>query len=359
MIKKWAGWLLLVLLAVAIKVFSLFPGAVEHYYSNGLYKFTSKLQRWLFGWIPFSVGDLLYAVVILFLLYKVVDLVKRVRRRQADKQYWLSAFRRLMAIILVVYVSFNLFWGLNYNRHGIAYQLGLSRVKVDKQDLLPVMNQLLVRVNSYDSLARLSRDTIAKRKYLFSHATQAYQLLSETHSDLSYLAPSVKSSMFGFIGNYLGYSGYYNPFSGEAQVNTAVPLFIQPFTTCHEIGHQLGYAKENEANFAGFLSAKSSTDPVFLYSVYFEMYNYGRPYLYLQDSLALRQLDKQLRPGVKNDLKELREFYMRHENPMEKAVDRLYGQYLKANQQPDGKITYSQVVVWLIAYVKKYGIKAL
>ncbi len=72
--------------------------------------------------------------------------------------------------------------------------------------------------------------------------------------------------MYSYLGNYLGFTGYYNPFTGEAQVNTTVPLFVQPFTTCHEIGHQLGYAKENEANFAGYLAAKSSPDagfPVF------------------------------------------------------------------------------------------------
>jgi len=55
-------------------------------------------------------------------------------------------------------------------------------------------------------------------------------------------------------------------------VNTTTPVFTQPFTTCHEIGHQLGYAKENEANFAGYLSARSSRDPAFLYSVYFDLY---------------------------------------------------------------------------------------
>ena len=144
-------------------------------------------------------------------------------------------------------------------------------------------------------------------------------------------------------------------FSGEAQVNTTIPLFARPFTTCHEIGHQLGYAKESEANFAGYLSATSSKDSAFLYSVYFEMFAYAGRYLYFTDSIALNQIREGLSPAVKNDIRELREFYNRYKNPVETAIDRLYSQYLKANQQPSGKMSYSEVVAMLIAYYKKNG----
>ena len=34
-------------------------------------------------------------------------------------------------------------------------------------------------------------------------------------------------------------------------------------------------------------------------------------------------------------------------------------EFLKANQQPAGKFTYSQVIIWLIAYYKTYGKEAL
>ncbi len=142
-------------------------------------------------------------------------------------------------------------------------------------------------------------------------------------------------------------------------MNTTVPLFIQPFTTCHEIGHQLGYAKENEANFAGYLSAKSSQDALFRYSVYFDLYSYSRYYLFAQDSVAAEKLDAQLPPGIKADYRELREFVKKYRNPIEAVIDHLYGQYLKANNQPSGKLSYNEVVAWLVAYYKKYGADAI
>jgi hypothetical protein len=194
---------------------------------------------------------------------------------------------------------------------------------------------------------------------VFEGAVIAYDQLFRTHPEFAYSHVSVKSSLYSSLVNYLGYTGYYNPFSGEAQVNTTVPVFIQPFTTCHEIGHQLGYAKENEANFAGFLSAKSSENPAFRYSVYFDLYAYSRFYLYVRDTAVAKKLDSSLQVGIKNDYRELRDFVNRHSNPAERAIDVLYSEYLKANGQPGGKLSYNEVVAWLVAYYKKYGKEAI
>lgn len=359
MIKRPISWIVLLLLAGGIKLFSLFPDAVERYYSTGVYPVTAQVQRRLFGWVPFSVGDILYSLAIIYLLYKIVDFFKQLRKRQIDKTYWINSLRKCCFVLLLVYILFNGLWGLNYNRHGIAYQLGLLTTSISKEDLAPVMEQLMLKLNAFDIAGKKNRPAIGSNKNLFDGSVASFKNLAKTKSIFSYSPVSIKSSLFIYLGNYMGYTGYYNPFTGEGQVNTTVPLFIRPFTTCHEIGHQLGYAKESEANFAGYLSAKNSTDSTFLYSVYFELYSYGRPYLYQQDSALLKKLDKQLQPGVKKDFKELKDFFVRYENPAEKIIDKLYGQYLKANEQPSGKLSYSEVIIWLIAYYKKYGKEAL
>ena len=53
--------------------------------------------------------------------------------------------------------------------------------------------------------------------------------------------------MFGIIGNYVGFQGYYNPFTTEAQYNAELPNTYIPFTLSHESAHQLGFAREQEA----------------------------------------------------------------------------------------------------------------
>jgi hypothetical protein len=357
--RKKSAWLILLGLAICIKIFSLFPDAVEKYYAAGIYPVISKLQRILFGWLPFSVGDLFYGMVIVWLIYKLYHTIRRVIKKQTNRKYWLHALLQTTFVVVIVYVSFNLLWGLNYNRRGVAYQLGLNVQRYSKEDLVKMMEQIVFRLNALDAASRVNREAILRKRNLFDGATAAYDQLARSEADFTYTFRSVKPSLYSYLGNYLGYTGYYNPFSGEAQVNTTVPSFIQPFTTCHEIGHQLGYAKENEANFAGYLSAKSSKDALFRYSVYFDLYSYSRYYLFALDSVAAKKLDAQLPPGVKADYRELREFVKKYRNPIEVVIDHLYGQYLKANNQPGGKLSYNEVVAWLVAYYKKYGAAAI
>jgi hypothetical protein len=359
MSSKKYPWLVLLILFAAIKVFSFFPDAVEKYYSGFFYPAVSSLQRIILGWIPFSAGDIFYALTALFLIVKVYRFFRIIFRKEADRYFWLNGLRQAAFFALSVYVLFNILWGLNYNRNGIAQQLQLQEEVYVKEDLLAVVDQLVARVNEYDTIGRINRRYLAVKRNLFSGAIEGYDTLSQNRKQFDYRYASVKPSLYSYLGNYLGFTGYYNPFSGEAQVNTTVPLFVQPFTACHEIGHQLGYAKESEANFAGFLSAKSSPDPAFRYSVYLEMYLYSRRYVYNLDSNLLKKYDAQLGSVVKGDYRELRAFWKKYENPVEKLVDFVYGHYLRANQQPSGRLSYSEVTSWLIAYYKKYGKEAL
>jgi hypothetical protein len=309
----------------------------------------------LLGWIPFSIGDIFYASAGVYLLLSLIKFTRRIVQRKADKKYFKYVALNFITVALAVYVVFNTLWGLNYNRLGIDYQLKLDKLDYNNEDLTSVARLIATKMNALQPASEVTRQQLRRKKYLFHNAISSYKNLAKNIPAISYTRPSVKPSVFSYLGNYLGFTGYYNPFSGEAQVNTTIPLFVRPFTTCHEIGHQLGYAKESEANFAGYLSATSSDDSAFLYSVYFEMFAYAGRYLYYTDSVALKSITDQLSPAVKDDILELREFYRRYKNPLETAIDRLYSQYLKANQQPSGKMSYSEVVAMLIAYYKKNG----
>ena len=353
------AWLVLAILTILIKLFSFFPFAVEKYYSTGLYPWISRLLRFMFGWIPFSLGDLLYLLVGIWLIIKIVRFFTAIFKRRANKMFWWNLLRGIAFYCLLVYTVFNTLWGLNYNRLGTAYQVQLKMKPYSTEDLNAVVGILVKRLDSNYAKALLVREQYAVSKPLYNEALHAYQSAKPIYPYLSYATKSVKPSLYSYLGDYLGYLGYYNPFTGEAQVNMTVPVFVLPFTACHEMGHQLGYAKENEANFAGYLSAKSSTDAAFRYSVYFELYSYGIRELYGRDSLLAIALNKQKPEQVKKDIIALRAFYAQYENPVEPYIRKLYGQYLKANEQPSGMQSYNEVMAFLIAYYKKYGVEAL
>jgi hypothetical protein len=342
-------------LAVAIKVLSRYPEAVEQYYSTGLYPVLARLQRGLFGWIPFSVGDILYAAAFIWIGYGLVHAIRTMVRRQAGAAWWFALVRRGLFVFLWIYVLFNGLWGLNYDRPGIADELQLTVRRYSTAELAGLVDHIVNRLNDLDSLSRVNRPALDHPRNVFAGAVRAYDSLGRQDPRFTYSSASVKSSLFSYPGAWLGFGGYYNPFTGEAQVNTFLPVFTEPFTTCHEMGHQLGYARENEANIAGYLSARSSPDPAFRYSVYFDLYLYAARELAVRDSSLLKTFRARLRPEIRQDFQELKAFDRKYANPLEPLIWKAYGRFLRANRQPHGIVTYTEVTAWLIAYANKNG----
>ncbi|MCX6316113.1 MAG: DUF3810 domain-containing protein [Bacteroidetes bacterium] len=359
LMKSWS-WVLLIIATILIKWASWYPGWVEKNYSLGIYPVIARVQRILFGWIPISVGDLFYAFLVLIILFRTVKFFKLLFQRRLTRKYFGTGLQQAIFFVLFVYVFFNLLWGLNYNRVGIARQLQLEVKPYTVADLDTLTATLRDRLNFYaTTVTEAQRDSFNQKRRLFKSGAEAYDYAHQQFGFLSYPHRSVKPSLFSYLGNYLGFQGYYNPFSGEGQVNTTVPRFLEPFVTTHEIAHQLGYGKENEANFVGFLACRAYPNNAFRYSVYFDMINYAIGELAVRDTGLTRSLINSLHPQYKKDRAELRQFYRQYRNPIEPVVSWGYGQFLRANNQPSGKQTYNEVVAWLIAYYKKYGLQAL
>jgi Protein of unknown function (DUF3810) len=353
--RQRISWICVLVLAAAIKILSLSAEAVERIYSMGIYPIVSRFQRLLFGWIPFSAGDLLYAFVAVWMLYLLVSGIRRLIRRELVRGWLWVLCRRVVFALLLVYVLFNGLWGLNYDRRGIADQLQLEVKPYSTEDLAHLLALVCNRLNALDSVQVLDTARFGSHRVLFAEAVRAYDSLASRQQEFAYHTPSVKSSLFGYLNDYLGFGGYYNPFTGEAQVNTTLPVLEQPYTTCHEMGHQLGYAKENEAEFSGYFSARSSPDPAFRFSTYADLYFYAARELYVRDSNLVRPLRDNLHPFVRQYFRQIQRFNRKYENPFEPVVRGLYGHYLRANRQPQGLKTYNEVVAWLIAYAKKNG----
>lgn len=352
--------LLLFLLAIAIKFFSLHEGWVERYYTYGFYPYFSRSLRFLLGWVPFSIGDLAYITAFILLVFKAWKLVRLLAKRQMKTYLSWILFRKYVKLVLWIYLVFNIFWGLNYNRQGIAHQLNLAVQTYNANDLYELSAALQKQLNFYaaqvDSVKRLSLDD---NQMLFSEGIAAYKKVKGQYPFLAYQQKSIKPSLFSSIGQLFGFTGYYNPFSGEAQVKTSVPVFVKPFVLCHEMGHQLGYAKENEANMVAFLSGRISNNVEFRYSAYYDAYTYAIHELAHYDTTRFKELRETVHAQFKKDYRAYLEYVYKSRNIVEPLMSQFYDSYLKMNNQPKGKATYNEVVAWLIAYMKKYGKEAI
>ena len=349
---------ILLIICLAIKVYSLQAIRVESGYSTELFPPFAKFLRGFFGSLSVSIGDLLYASVVAWIVFYLIKLMPTLAR------YCQTLFSRIRATKIIytvlialacVYIVFNLFWGINYNRKGIAWQLSLPALQYSQAELREMNCLLLSKVNEAKADWASHKKAYPGTSNLFIGVEQAFKKVTEEHPFLEYENPSLKPSLWGWFGNYAGFNGYYNPITGEAQVNTNIPKFLQPFTACHEVAHQIGYAKEMEANFVGYLAAASSQDPLFNYSVYLELFTYANRNLFTTDSVSARLIRNELSAPVKSDLKEWRLFNNKHRSFLEPAVRWGYGIFLRNNEQPQGVLSYDEVTGFLIAYHKKYG----
>ncbi len=359
--RFWFTVISLLVVCLLIHWYANNPNWVELQYSLSLYPIFSRFFSILFGWIPFSVGDILYGLAGIWILVKLVTGCKVLLQRKLSKELIIRKIKKVLILILSIYILFNLLWGINYNRQGIAQTLKLNVEDTISYIDIKTINHLLAdKLNASKNYLLKHQVPYPSNKNLFKEMAAAYRTAKDSLPFLQYTTASVKPSMWGWLGNYTGFTGYYNPFTGEAQVNTYAPKFLQPFVTCHEIAHQVGYAKENEANAVGYLVALHSNDSLLLYSTYFDLYIYAFRELAIQSSIrkdttVLFEMRQGLIPAVKEDFKTLNNYFHQHQNPIEPFIRKGYGMYLRNNNQPGGMKSYDEVLRFIISYYKKFG----
>lgn len=339
---------------------------VEKWYSLGFYPGFAIVMRLMTGWLPFSLGDILYILLIIYIIFKLIRTGRGIYRKTFPPSQFLKGFLKTGRGLLVIYLVFKIFWGLNYDRQGIETQLGIAKADYSIEEVTTLTNELIDRLNE---TRRQIKDTVLPTPSLDSiylEAYRSYGSLSDEYGFLNYRNLSVKGSLFSFMGDYLGFTGYYNPFTGEAQVRTDIPRVLLPYITCHEMAHQLGYASESEANFVGYLAAIRSKNIYFRYSVYQDLFSYaqqeevnlyGKQNDFKKFAYVFTQNRERLDTLVKKDRREIREFFQQRRNRISPAVSNLYDQYLKLNKQLQGVNSYNEVIGWVIAYQKKYDKK--
>jgi hypothetical protein len=339
------------ILAALLLLLGFFPHLVETIYSNGFYRVTSVVQRFLSSVLPFALGDFLYFSLILYVLFKVFLFFRKLFKKQLRKSSRWKVPLQALQFLLLLYIIFKLSWGLNYSRLPIAASLGISNQKYTQPELLALGNFLIKKVNALQpKRVKNPKWTIQK---LEEQAAAAYQNVAQEHPFFNYIAPAVKPVLFSEIITRLGIEGYYNPLSGEANVNMHLPPTGQAFVSCHEIAHQLGIGREDEANLIGYLAAIHSNNLEFQYSGYYAMLRsvmveIGKSMPEIYDVLYYT-VNKRTISEFERD----RAFWLKYNSEMYAYMDISFDKFLKLNNQQKGTESYQDIVLWLYNYHKK------
>lgn len=346
-LKKWGLPLLLPIQIALVSLASKHSLWIEENYSLGVYPKISRLLRAVFGVFPFSIGDILYLLLVINIIAFFIKLKKR-------KLVFTQVISKALSFVSIVYFAFHILWGLNYYRAPLHKVLQIEDTYNTDQleqvtiKLLHKSNALHQEIQNADSLAVKIPYSTAQ---IFDKTAAAYHQLSRSFPELEYTPKSIKKSMLSVPLTYMGFGGYLNPFTNEAQVNRLIIPYKMFTTSCHEEAHQLGFAKENEANFIGVMACMNSNDIYFNYSGYTFALRYCLHELYVRDYQKYICIKEQINKGILKNYDENRQFWLAYENPLEPLFKLFYGGFLKANNQSKGIESYNYVVALFVNYL--------
>ncbi|MEY3499663.1 MAG: hypothetical protein RL308_1332 [Bacteroidota bacterium] len=347
--RKYILPLFLLIQIVFLQVVSFFPKLIERYYSNGLYVWIAKFSRITFGFFSFSVGDIIYFGVILVLIQWVYG------QRKIWRTNWKAIILKIISFLSVFYFLFNLLWALNYHRTPLFEKLNIEK-DYSNADLLQFTEDLIAKTNQIHNQIAKNKDLKVAFPYtqeqVFEMNLEGYQSLSKVFPSFEYENASIKKSLISVPLSYMGFGGYLNPFTNEAQVNDKGPMYNFPTTVCHEMAHQLGYASESEANFIGFLASVKNDNLYFQYSGYSYALRYCLHNWQIRDEKMFAILHKKVNPGILKNYDESNAFWKQYETFVETGFQIFYDNFLKFNQQKDGMEGYSKFVNLMVNYYK-------
>ncbi len=302
--------------------------------------------------VPYSVAELSMAVAALLLLVYILFCFERTRRHGG---FFLRLYRFLITLLSLgaaVYAGFCVLWGVYYYGDDFMAQSGLRQEPVSTEQLSLVTGYFAALANTCadkvprdaDGLCATDRDSILDR------SVQLYAALEEDYPCLAGPPLRAKPVRLSKVMSYVDFTGFFFPFTGEANVNTDCPPAFFAATVAHEQAHQRGVAKEQEANFVAVIACLRSADPEFVYSASLLAYSHLSNALYTADRNAWEQISSTLSEGVRADLQAERSYWQRFQTPVREVSNTVYESFLHSYDQTLGLRSYGACVDLLINY---------
>jgi hypothetical protein len=349
-------WLLIIPAGYGLALLAAkYPSITEKYFSEGIFPYISmylgKASSFAGG---VSVAELLICsaiiIVTLLVLIHIVGLF-------IGKIRFARFVGFLLSLCIAAGILFNLFyfdWGFNYSRPSLYTRMELDVEPRPVEELEALCRDLAGQAAQLRQEVDEDENGVftlpgGYRAY-FNQIPQAYQNLGEQEAIFSHRVYPAKGVIASVGMSYAGISGIFIPFTAEANVNVDQPPLLLLSSAAHETAHYLGIAREDEANFVGYLACIHSDIPAIEYSgVMLALINCMNK-LYAADQELYFGVRALYSDGMQRDLVNYSEYWATFEGPVEEKVSEINDNYLKFNQQDEGVKSYGMMVDLLLAY---------
>ena len=295
--------------------------------------------------------------------------------REVDEERQLELSKTLgLAALVVVSVMFWTWQHFDLLRHGYRLE-ELQRAQAEEESatrLLRLQIETLRSPKRIEALAlraallvsQAASESAASRDASLSSINAALREGYEALPERLEVSPvharvfsSAKVSRVSFALSRLQLSGYYFPWTGEAQINGEMPVSLWPRVAAHELAHQRGFARENEATVVGLLACLASKDPFVRYG--------GSLGLFASFDRELRRLDPSAREAVwarlprvaVEDFEREAAFWKRFDGPAATVSEKVNDRYLKTQGVRSGVQSYGETTRLLLQAAATPGIR--
>ena len=285
---------------------------------------------------------------VFYLAWQVRCLIARPQKGQRAVRMALT----VLCVGLSVYAGFCLLWGVFYGADSFQDKSGLTARGGTVAELTALTECFAREVSAAgDQVQRDENGCFAvPRSEIFAEAMSAYDGVVQKFDCLKKPAVMPKAFVSSRGMSYLDFSGFYFPFTGEANLNDESPAAYLPANICHEMAHQQGIATEQECNFVAIMAATSADSTAYRYAGYLMGYVHLANALYRVDQAAWQTIRDSLPDTVRADLRQNSAYWARFDGLVNTAATKVYDGFLKSNGLSDGVQNYGTVVDLLLAY---------
>ena len=330
-------WLAILTFALTY-LFDKYPEVTETLYSNTIFPLFASILTFLNRWVPFSLDDIFYVLLAVFLLALLILLIFR---KIKIGRFILTTIHT----IAICYILFYWFWGFNYFRSDINDRLHIAKSSEDTAQFVKVFKDLIVQTNeSWCTFDTISQGEIASLVEA-SYRKNASFLKLKYPQGHRRPKPITLSPFFAKAS----IAGYYGPFFSEIHLNDSLTMIEYPQVLAHEYAHQFGITGEAEASFYSWFVCSRSESRHLRYSANISMITYflAHSKFYHSYHKLLAMIDA----PVIDDIRNVQDHWDRLRN---RQIDIVAGKvndtYLKTNKIERGVADYFGVVQFVLDY---------
>ena len=309
----------------------------------------------------FSVAELLIVSAVVGVLFYLLLFLEGVINRGHFFRRLYRLLLTLVCLVTVVYAGFCMLWGVFFYGDDFMNQSGLRTGPVSVEQLQTV-TAFFASLAS-DTATQVERDAdgvcAADREAILERSGTLYAALEEDFPCLEGPPLRAKGVKLSRLLSYTDFTGFFFPFTGEANVNTDFPPALFAATVAHELAHQRGVAKEQEANFVAVLACLRNDDPDYTYSAALMAYTYLSNALAKADREAWQTIYDGLDEAVLRDLEAERVYWARFETPVRTVSNTVYENFMYSYDQHLGLRSYGECVDLLVDYYYESALQYL